>query len=503
MFKRALVSVSDKTGLIEFLKPLVNQGLQVVSSGGTAKYLRENSIQVIDVSEVTNFPEVLDGRVKTLHPNIHMGLLARVEVESHRQALKEFNIEPFDLVIVNLYPFDKVSVSARLDEKIELIDVGGPTMLRAAAKNFKSITVVTSPADYGWISERSGRLTLADRQELAAKVFYHTASYDAMIAKSLTENVGVYHATGGEQIQELRYGENPHQKALWYKERGAAWGLHQAAKIQGKELSYNNLLDLHSAVGLIRELDGFSTVVVKHNNPCGVARGGNELESVDRALKADPVSAFGGIVACGFKIDKKSAERFNELFLECIIAPGFSDEAKAILGQKKNLRVLEWPQMFDQIHSYEWRSIYGGYLAQSFDKADSWSEDWEVVGETPDPSIKLDLIFASKCAMALKSNAIAIVLQGQTLGLGMGQVNRVEAMQQAIQRMHHHHPHSKNPILASDAFFPFPDSIELAGKAGIKWIIQPGGSVNDSAVLEAALKLKINMVITKTRHFRH
>ncbi len=502
-FKNALISVSDKTGLIELIKPLAEQGMRVVSTGGTAAHLRNAGINVVDVSEQTGFDEVMDGRVKTLHPNVHMALLARSDHEGDRAVLERFGVEPFDLVVVNLYPFEAALTNNRSRaELIEKIDVGGPSMIRAAAKNFERITVLVNPEDYPRALEKKSNLEL--REELAARAFAHIGSYDAMISQALSRaDAYPHHVLGGSLVQSLRYGENPQQKAYWYRRRGAEFGLHEAEVLQGKALSYNNLLDLDSALGLLRELEGPSAVAVKHGNPCGVASGSTIEAAVRRCLSADPVSVFGGIVALNHSVTDAVATELNSLFLECVIAPQFVPSALEILAKKKNLRVMKWPDL--ALRDSYWRvaSLQGGYLLQEPDRVHHWSTDWLVLGESPSPQTRSDLSFAWAVAAYLKSNAIAIAGGGQSLGLGMGQVNRVDAVEIAISRFKKHHAHVTGCVLASDAFFPFADSIDLIHEAGIRWVIQPGGSIKDDEVKARARDLGINMVLTGQRHFRH
>ncbi len=510
MFKNALISVSDKTNLIEFIKPFCEKGMRVVSTGGTAKYLMDAGIKVVDISEQTEFPEILDGRVKTLHPKVHMGLLARTHLKDDMEILKQYQVEPFDLVVGNLYPFEKaLSQNKTGADLIEYIDIGGPSFLRSASKNFHSITVVCDPLDYKWISDKNGDLSIEDRKKLASKIFAHTSSYDAMISEALYSQSQSYHGLGGELVQELRYGENPQQNAQWYRRRGALHGLHEAEILQGKALSYNNILDLDAATKLVSEFTEPAAVVVKHNNACGVGINNISLEkAVEYCLKADPISAFGGIVAINKPINLTCAEKLNSLFLECIIAPDFSQESLNLLSKKKNLRLLKWPQI-SELKKYvknekNMKTIVGGYLIQSNDDIENWNQDWKKIGSDPiTKEVESSLNLAWKVVSSLKSNAIAIADSNQTLGLGMGQVNRVDAVAQAIERMKTHHNQALNPVLASDAFFPFPDSIELIAKAGIKWVIQPGGSVNDESVFDLALKMKVNLIITGTRHFKH
>ncbi len=502
MFKNALVSVSDKTGLESFLRPYVEQGMRIVSSGGTAKYLEERGFKVTKVSEQTQFPEVMGGRVKTLHPNIHMPLLQRAHVPDDQAILKEFGLEPFDLVVVNLYPFKKgLEGNKTQEEMVELIDIGGPTLLRASAKNFSSVSVVCDPQDYEWIGQES-TMDIEKRKHLAAKVFAHVSDYDHHITNYLSGG----NASGlqGQLHKELRYGENPAQKAWWY--RDSEKGLHSAEILQGKELSYNNLLDLEAAVQTLRLFPNAPTVIsVKHNNPCGVASADNISAALKQSLQADPVSVFGGIIALNEKIDGDCAEQLVDLFLECIVAPGVSEDAKQILAKKKNLRVLIWPELCQVQNENEklYRSIDGGYLVQSQDQVAKSTADWRLVsGELTDEDWQ-GLLFAWKVCSCLKSNAIAVTGSQQSYGLGMGQVNRVDAVDQAFTRVKKFHSGAEKKYLASDAFFPFPDSIELAAQYGATAIVQPGGSVKDEAVIAKAKELNIPMVFTGTRHFRH
>lgn len=504
-FKNALVSVSDKTGLVDFLMPLYAKGLRVVSTGGTAKVLREAGMDIVDVSEQTGFPECMDGRVKTLHPRIHMPLLSRHGNAEDDELLKNEELAPFDLVIVNLYPFEhSLKSKASQDELIENIDIGGPSLLRGAAKNFERVTVVVDPDDYSTLLAFSDGVPKSERQRLAAKAFVHVSSYDAMISQALApdEHFSQF-SLGGTLVQELRYGENPHQKARWYRRRGSPTGWHDARILQGKELSYNNLLDLESALGLVCEFDGPGAVAVKHNNPCGAACGKDLEEAVDRCLASDPVSVFGGIVAVNYAVSGPAAEALGKIFLECIVAPKFTPEALAILGKKKNLRLLEWPGMALRDLFWKSQTIQGGFLLQEPDRVQQWSPEWKILGAHPSPAERGELSFAWAVCAHLKSNAIAICGGKQTLGLGMGQVNRVDAVELAIARMRKFHPQASTPVLASDAFFPFADSIELIQKSGIRWVIQPGGSVRDQEVFDAAKDLGINMVLTGQRHFRH
>lgn len=508
MFKNALVSTSEKTGLVEFLKPLVAAGMRVVSTGGTSKFLRESGVPVVEVADQTGFPEVMDGRVRTLHPNIHMPLLARDSVVEDMALLKTNNLVPFDLVVVNLYPFEAALGRGLKDEElIEYIDIGGPSLLRAAAKNHERITVICDPRDYSWIGEKK-ELAKIDRQRLAAKVYAHTAKYDALIARSLDPDPLANRFLAGNQVQELRYGENPHQKAAWFSVH--PHGLHEAKIRHGKPLSYNNILDLEAACATVAEFSEPAACAVKHNNPCGVATSDQASVAVKLALTADPVSVFGGIVAVNRPVDAVSAGELSKLFLECVIAPSFTDEAFSVLSRKKDLRLLEWSMMTEKMRSvcdFEFRTVSGGYLIQSRDHVEAWTKDgeaaWDVRGEAPNKKIAADLALAWKVCAHLKSNAIALVANGVTVGLGMGQTNRVDAVEQAITRMQKHHPSLQDVVLASDAFFPFPDSLDLCARAGIHWIAQPGGSIRDDAVFARAKELNVNIVLTRKRHFRH
>lgn len=506
---RALVSVSDKTGLIEFLKPLVQQGLEIVSTGGTAEYLKQNQFQVVDISQVTQFPEVLNGRVKTLHPFVHMGLLADQRNSDHVEQLKKHSVKAFDLVVGNLYPFEKTAQKEQVsqEELIENIDIGGPSFLRSSAKNFHSVIVISDPDDYKWVQEKilAGSLSESDRRQLAIKVFSLTSFYDALIVQKLKdeEQELKYLNLPLKLKNQLRYGENSHQSAKWFSNPLEQSGLGSVQIFQGKELSYNNILDLEAALQLVMRFEHPGCVAVKHNNPCGAAIGDHLLEASQKAITSDPNSIFGGIVAFNRKVDVKTCEAFKEIFLECMIAPDFTEESLQYLSAKKNLRVLKVMNPIFEKASF--KSISGGGLWQQAD--DFPKMTWNFVNEKPNPDLEKTIVFGEKVAGFLKSNSIAIVYRGQTIGLGMGQVNRVDAVEQALKRMDEFQQREKinlsEVVLVSDAFFPFPDSIDLISKKGIRWVAQPGGSVKDELVFEAALKNKMNMVITQTRHFRH
>lgn len=505
MFKRALVSVSDKTGLIEFLEPLVKQGLEIVSTGGTAEFLKKQSWKITDISEVTKFPEVLDGRVKTLHPHVHMGLLAKTDSSDHMNTLKTHQVEMFDLVVGNLYPFEKaLQDNLKGQDLIEKIDIGGPSFLRSAAKNFSSVTVVCRPSDYIWIQKKNYQLDLADRQILASRVFRLASDYDQMIASSLAGQVEDIHSFSGKLKQKLRYGENEQQTGYWFQNSGKKSGLTLVEQLNGKELSYNNLLDLDAALNFVSQFRMPAAVAVKHNNPCGAAYGQKGDVVLKKTLESDPVSVFGGVVATNFTVSAQQADLLNSLFIECVLAPDFSNEALEILKSKKNIRLLKGAQeIFQKSMTQEIRSISGGFLLQDKDFGSSDSKKWKIIGEPLNSSMMELAYFGEAVCASLKSNAIAIVGYGQALGLGMGQVNRVDAVEQAIQRWKKNHPNLNEVLLVSDAFFPFSDSIEKCFDAGIRWILQPGGSIKDGEVIQRATDLKLNMILTGQRHFRH
>ena len=507
MYKRALISVSDKRGLEAFLKPLTEQGLELVSTGGTAQFLKSKGFKIIEVKELTAFPEVFSGRVKTLHPSIYMPLLSRDWILEDQKVLKSYNLTPFDLVVGSLYPFEEKTKGEVEDkELVEWIDIGGPSFLRAAAKNYFRITTLCYPEDYPLAQKGT---TLEQRKSLAVKVFETLSKYDLRIAKKLKNKLNdtppsKEFSFKASFFKKLRYGENPHQKANWYK-RGN--GLHSAEILQGKELSYNNVLDFSAGVLAVREFSDFcSAVAVKHNNPCGVALADNGLEAVQKALKSDPLSVFGGLVALSRPVDKEMAQVLSSIFLEGLIAPDFSSQALEVFKKKKNLRVLKWLDMLtDPLSESVISEVLGGVLIQTRDQIQKRDpKDWRIMGSPPSKKILKDLIFAIQICTHLKSNAIAIVKEGQTLGLGMGQVNRVDAVKLALQRVKTFHPEQKKGlILASDAFFPFPDSIDLAVQGGVRWIIQPGGSIRDEEICKKVKEYGINMVLTGERHFRH
>ncbi|MFY0544838.1 bifunctional phosphoribosylaminoimidazolecarboxamide formyltransferase/IMP cyclohydrolase [Brevibacillus sp. H7] len=512
--KKALISVSDKTGLIPFARRLAAAGVEMISTGGTATMLKEAGIPVISISEVTGFPEILDGRVKTLHPNIHSGLLAVRDNEAHQQQLSELNIEPIDLVVVNLYPFKQTIAKPDVTfaEAIENIDIGGPAMLRAAAKNHQFVTVVVDSADYEAVAneiETNGDTTLETRRRLAAKVFRHTAAYDALISRYLSEQVGELmpesFTVTYEKAQDLRYGENPHQRAAFYREPLAVEAsIAYAEQLHGKELSYNNINDADAALAIVQEFSEPAVVAVKHSNPCGVGIGEDIFEAYKKAYEADPVSIFGGIVAANRTIDKETALMMKETFLEIILAPDFTDEALAVLKEKKNLRLLRIPMGDAQAtakNAFRIAPVVGGALVQDYDLKQLGDDEIQVVTERQPSAEELaQLKFAWKVVKHVKSNAIVLAKDNMTIGVGAGQMNRVGAANIAIEQAGEK---AKGAVLASDAFFPMPDTVEAAAKAGITAIIQPGGSVRDQDSIDACNRCGIAMIFTGTRHFKH
>ena len=509
--KRALISVSDKTGIVEFSRELTKLGFEIVSTGGTYNLLKEQGIDVIGISEVTGFPEIMDGRVKTLHPNIHGGLLAVRDKEEHMAALRDLSIQPIDMVVVNLYPFKQTisKENVAFEEAIENIDIGGPSMLRSAAKNHAFVTVVVDASDYSVVLEelKSGDVSQQTRRKLAAKVFRHTAAYDTLIADYLTKQVGEewpeQYTVTFEKVQDLRYGENPHQGAAFYRNPLVAKGtLSSAEQLHGKELSYNNINDADAALALVKEFSKPAVVAVKHTNPCGVGTGETILEAYQHAYEADPVSIFGGIIAANRPIDKASALLMKELFLEIIMAPDFEADALEVLKEKKNLRLLKLGELETVDRpALRLRSVQGGLLVQEDDVLQVKQEDLKVVTDrTPTPEEMEQLLFGWKVEKHVKSNAIVLAKDGQTVGVGAGQMNRVGSAKIAIEQAGEK---SVGSILASDAFFPMSDTVEAAAKAGITAIIQPGGSIRDEDSIQEANKHGIAMVFTGVRHFKH
>ena len=516
--KTALISVSDKSGLDKVVQSLKEHNIKIVSTGGTAKSIAAMGVDVTDVSSLTNFPEMMDGRVKTLHPNVHGGLLSKRDDKSHVQSQKEHGIEDIDLIIVNLYPFEETIKSEENEEIcIENIDIGGPAMLRSAAKNHQFVTVITDTNDYdeliAEIEKNKGSTTLEFRKKLAAKTFSTTAYYDSLISnwfyRGKNEKVEKF-STVGKLSSTLRYGENPHQSASLYKSSMQNSGIPQATLLQGKELSYNNINDADAALQLIKEFEKATPTVaiIKHANPCGVASGSTLQEAYTKALSCDTTSAFGGIIALNQTIDKDSAEQIVKIFTEVIIAPGITDEAKAIFKTKNNLRVLILTSLHEKNNSQNFKSIEGGILVQSNDDENTNKSNLKVVTEKkPSDSEIDDMLFAFKVCKHVKSNAIIYVKNKKTIGIGAGQMSRVDSAKIASQKnseMEKSEENSlENSVVASDAFFPFADGLLVTISSGAKAVIQPGGSVKDDDVIEAANKAGISMVFTGVRHFRH
>ena len=513
MKKRALISVSDKTGLVAFAKGIVAAGLEIISTGGTKKALDEAGVPSLAIEEVTGFPEMMDGRVKTLHPKIHGGLLGRRDLDSHMAAMRSHGITEIDLVVVNLYPFKETIEKPDVTEAeaIENIDIGGPSMLRSGAKNFASVAVVVDPTDYELVLTelQAGGTTLGTRKYLAAKVFRHTAAYDALIAGYLTNAVGDSQpekmTLTYELKQSLRYGENSHQQAAFYQDAlPVSYSIAQAKQLHGKELSYNNIKDADAALRIAREFEAPTVVALKHMNPCGIGTGDTIEAAYDFAYAADPVSIFGGILVANRTIDLATAEKMHQLFLEIIIAPDFTEEAFAVLSKKKNLRLmtLDFSQK-DQSTNNETVSILGGLLVQEQDVVKEDPTNWQVVTKRQPTEAELAaMAFAWKAVKHVKSNAIVLANEHQTVGIGAGQMNRVGSVKIAIDQAEAAEM-MDGAVLASDAFFPMADSVEYAAAHGIKAIVQPGGSIKDQLSIEAADAAGIAMVFTDLRHFRH
>ncbi|MEW6040421.1 MAG: bifunctional phosphoribosylaminoimidazolecarboxamide formyltransferase/IMP cyclohydrolase [Elusimicrobiota bacterium] len=520
MPKTALISVYDKTGIIEFSKGLIKNGFQIISTGGTAKVLKEAGIKVTEVSEITGFPEVFSGRVKTLHPKIFGGILFRSSSEDDRHQAQENKIERMDMVVVNLYPFEEIAAKNPFDAKylradiIENIDIGGVALVRAAAKNFEDVVVLCDPSDYTSALEKlySGKDDVSWRLSLAAKAFRYTAYYDSVIAgyfsHSSAPNFDEKFPVALKKISSLRYGENPHQKASIYA-IPLSIGIARSKQIQGKELSYNNYLDTDAAWNAVSELELPACVIVKHTNPCGVAEStdpsASVLDSYKRALSSDPVSAFGGIIALNRKVDKETASEIIKLFTECIIAPGYDEDAKKVFSAKKDLRLLEFAEKIKS--GADLRTISGGVLIQEKDTASGLDNLKTVTRNQPEKTLIESLIFACKVAKNVKSNAIVLVRGKQTVGIGAGQMSRIDSIKIAASKMQSVKltPDMSNKplVMASDAFFPFRDVVDEAAKIGVKAIIQPGGSLHDDESITACDEHKIAMVFTGVRHFRH
>ena len=506
MTKRALISVSDKTNIVEFAKGLEKHGFEVISTGGTYTHLKNNGVSCISIEDVTHFPEILEGRVKTLHPKIHGGLLSKRGNELHNKHVAENNIEYIDLVCVNLYPFEATVKKEGVSEEeiIENIDIGGPSMLRSAAKNFNDVAVVTDINDYDKILEEleKGGISYETRRALAIKVFNTTASYDAAIANYFNkkDNLVPERLTLSYKLQDsLRYGENPHQKAYHYvQDNNESYALQNAVQLHGKEMSYNNIQDASAALDILAEFDETTCVAVKHMNPCGVATGSSVFEAYSRAYEADPVSIFGGIVAVNGKVDKETAEKMHSIFLEIILATDYDEEALEILTKKKNLRIYKLSEKNNN-HEQQIKSVRGGILVQDFN--DKLADEYESVTEkNVDESQQRDIEFGLKVVKHVKSNAIVVVKDGQTLGIGAGQMNRVGSCKIALEQAGEK---ARGAVLASDAFFPMRDSADIAADYGISAIVQPGGSIRDQESIDACNEKGVAMVFSKIRHFKH
>ena len=505
MTRRALLSVSDKAGIVELGRGLSGLGFELVSSGGTASALAEAGVPVMRVSEATGAPEILDGRVKTLHPKIHGGILADRRKAEHVAQLDEQGIAAIDLVVCNLYPFEETIAAAGVseDEAVEQIDIGGPAMVRAAAKNFHSVAVVVDPEDYNLVLDElraTEEVSLDTRRRLSLKAFAHTARYDTAIAAYLSGDDGFPEvlSLGGTKVMDLRYGENPHQAAAFYRRSGSPAGLAAAEQLHGKELSYNNLLDTDAAWRLVLELQAPAAAIIKHSNPCGAALGSSLSDAYRKAFECDTTSAFGGIVALNEVCDAATAEAIGKVFTEVIIAPGYDDEALRILTQKKNVRILRAEPQHG--HSTDVRAVAGGYLVQTADGRDDLDEAKVVTKAQPTDEQWSDLRFAWIIAKHVKSNAIVLASGGVAVGVGAGQMSRVESTELAARRAG---DRAKGTVCASDAFFPFRDGLDAAVAAGAVAVIQPGGSVRDDEVIAAADEHNIPMVFTGRRHFRH
>jgi phosphoribosylaminoimidazolecarboxamide formyltransferase/IMP cyclohydrolase len=509
--KTALISVSDKTGLLEFARGLTGLGVKIISTGGTAKAIMEAGIPVLKVSEVTGFPEILDGRVKTLHPAVHGGILAR-RTDEHLEQLDKHNINTIDLVAVNLYPFRQTIAKpgVTFEEAIENIDIGGPAMVRAAAKNHASVLVVVNPGRYSSVLEaiRVQAVTPDLRLDLAKEAFTHTAAYDAAISSYLSGLSGQQDfppvwTTSVEQVQRLRYGENPHMRAAFYRDAGVTGACTgNAVQLQGKELSYNNILDLNAALELVREFKDPAAVIVKHNNPCGTACRENLVEAYQMAFETDPVSAFGGVVAFNRPVDRVTAEEMTKIFLEAVIAPEFEPGARELLAAKTDLRLMVTGSLdIPSSDSLDLRKVNGGLLLQDADNIVLNRDNLKVVTEkVPTPEEIEELIFAMTIVKHVKSNAIVVTRGRRLIGVGAGQMNRVGSARIALEQAGEA---ARGAMLASDAFFPFKDTVEQAAAAGIGFIIQPGGSLKDQESIDACNKYGIAMVFTGMRHFRH
>ena len=521
MIKQALISVSDKTGVLDFARALSAMGVNILSTGGTAKLLADNGVKVTEVADYTGFPEMLDGRVKTLHPKVHGGILARRDLPEHVAALEKHGIPTIDMVVVNLYPFQQTVAKDQcsLEDAIENIDIGGPTMLRSSAKNHKDVVVICDPVDYSSVLDElkagNGEVSYDTRFSLAKKVFAHTAQYDGAITNYLTSlGEDKQHATRSsypqtlnlhfEKVQEMRYGENPHQSAAFYRDLAPFDGaLANYMQLQGKELSYNNIGDADAAWECVKTFDETACVIVKHANPCGVALGTTPLEAYSKALQTDPTSAFGGIIAFNRELDGKAAEAVSKQFVEVLIAPSFTAEAKQVFAAKQNVRLLQIP-FGGGLNVHDFKRVGGGLLVQSPDAKNVALAELKVVSKKqPTPQQLQDMMFAWRVAKFVKSNAIVFCGNGMTLGVGAGQMSRVDSARIASIKAQNAGLSLAGSAVASDAFFPFRDGLDVVVAAGATCVIQPGGSMRDQEVIDAADEQGVVMLFTSTRHFRH
>jgi phosphoribosylaminoimidazolecarboxamide formyltransferase / IMP cyclohydrolase len=521
MIKQALISVSDKTGVLDFARALADMGVRILSTGGTAKLLADNGIAVTEVADYTGFPEMLDGRVKTLHPKVHGGILARRDFPEHVAALEKHGIPTIDMVVVNLYPFQQTIAREHcsLEDAIENIDIGGPAMLRSSAKNHKDVTVICDPSDYAQVLSEmkvgNGEVSFETKFTLAKKVFAHTAQYDGAITNYFTSlGEDKAHATRSsypatlnlhfDKVQEMRYGENPHQSAAFYRETNPQAGaLANYAQLQGKELSYNNIADADAAWECVKTFDEAACVIIKHANPCGVAVGVSPLEAYSKALQTDPTSAFGGIIAFNRELDGNAAEAVAKQFVEVLIAPSFTEQAKKVFAAKQNVRLLQIP-LGDAVNNYDFKRVGGGLLVQSPDAKNVALAELKVVTKKqPTPQQLQDLMFAWRVAKFVKSNAIVFCANSMTMGVGAGQMSRIDSARIATIKAQNAGLSLVGTAVASDAFFPFRDGLDVVVEAGATSVIHPGGSMRDQEVIDAADEHGIVMVLTGTRHFRH
>ncbi len=521
MIKQALISVSDKTGVLEFARALAGMGVNILSTGGTAKLLADNGVSVTEVADYTGFPEMLDGRVKTLHPKVHGGILARRDLPEHVAALEKHGIPTIDMVVVNLYPFQQTVAKEEcsLEDAIENIDIGGPTMLRSSAKNHKDVVVICDPDDYGRVLDEmkanQGQVGYDTRFTLAKKVFAHSAQYDGAITNYLSSlGEDKAHATRSaypqtlnlhfEKVQDMRYGENPHQSAAFYRDVAPLAGsLANYTQLQGKELSYNNIADADAAWECVKTFEESACVIIKHANPCGVAVGADALEAYGKAFQTDPTSAFGGIIAFNRELDGKAAEAVAKQFVEVLIAPAFTAEARQVFAAKQNVRLLQIP-LGQAVNAYDFKRVGGGLLLQSPDAKNVVQSELKVVSKKqPTPQQLQDLMFAWRVAKFVKSNAIVFCANGMTLGVGAGQMSRIDSARIASIKAQNAGLSLVGSAVASDAFFPFRDGLDVVVDAGATSVIHPGGSMRDQEVIDAADERGVVMLFTGTRHFRH